>query len=1103
MLHPQRSRNPLRALVGTATVLITLGSLVAASTAAPSAPDGAALKLRGDLAAQVAGVQQQDPRVGRLVAGYRPGELAYFAVLTEPNDAKHEAAVTALGARVLRRYRSVHAFALASSATTVLRVAALPWVKWLTPVEVVVPLAHEQEVDQRRGTPADVGATPWWSTITGEGVRIAVIDTGLDSTHQDLDDLDFRHWSSALNPRKVVDARDFNGGVCKPIVGLADGNGHGTHVAGIATGTGEGTPLAEDNGKHAGVAPGAELAVGKALTDAGAGINSDLVAAMEWAALPHDPSPAGCSVGADIVNMSVGSDARPTRLNSGSDVDFVSYVLNRLAVRYGTLFVGAAGNSGPYIGSMLEAPGSAAQALSVGAAAKDWDLNHDDTASGDPCSGWTHDDPPSDPSIAPPCGADPSPLQPPSLAGFSSRGPSGDVWLRPDIVAPGYQVVAPQSATGAVVAGQDLNPNTRTDPLYATASGTSMAAPATAGSAALVLAAYRARHGGNPTGTTGVTGLSAPKYALLRAALMNTAGGDLYEARSLVTTDFAALKVEPRNGPADPYVGPLAEGAGKIDVGRAIAALRDGLVVYSAATAGADAGTGNRELQGSWQIGAIPAGTARAQRFVLHKAPGTANLSATFGYGPGHPSDGSLPLLAAWVTPPAATSVTAGDAIVTASVSIPAAAPAGMYTGVLRVTASNGQALRVPVFASVALHDPDVAAGNAPGPQARIASARDVFSRGDTIWPSIVGAANGSAADWLVYPVELGAGLSEARFTVYDADAGDETYDLYLYDDRFDLVATTHPLVEGVTDPVANSSRGATPPGAPAQLVLRTPARGRHYVVVSRAKTGLNAGDFGRFVLTLDEVRAQVAPAPTELAYEGDFVFTQGQAGRLAARLTDAAGDAVAGREVRFTFDDPPVSPCPGGVCSAVTDYRGLAQLATDPIALATGVHEVQASFAGDAFWLPSSGSAFVLVVGPGGGAPPPAGSGSGKITAGGWFVPDGRQGGKKNDLRVHFAFHATGTAGVAPTGELKYRDDFENVDVELVGYTALAVNGDEATLTGTARHADGRTSSFALTARDRGEPGKGNDTLRFRLLDSGYDRAGTLGGGNLQLHRS
>lgn len=875
-----------------------LGSLlIAAFLLAAPAPGGAQSappdsKLRGGLAELVAGSRAPDARIPGLLAGHGPGELAYFALVAGPKQPAHRAQLAAAGARVLRDYRSLDLFALASDPATVLRVAALPWVERLAPVDVVVALNHEVEVDQSRGKTADVGAPPWWSLgVTGAGVRIAVLDTGYDPTHPDLDDLDFRHWSSPLNPPKVVDARNFNGGGCEPL-GAFDGHGHGTHVAGIATGTGEGSPLAGDDGKYAGIAPGAELAVGKALTDAGAGLNSDLIAAMEWAAMPEEPGPLGCGIDADIVNISLGSEARPTRLNSGDDIDLVSFALNRLAVKYGTLFVAAAGNSGPFIGSTLEAPGSAAQALSVAASAKDWDVNHDDTLSGDTCAGWRH--PPSSSFGNNDCSAGVGD-QPPSISSFSSRGPSGDLWLRPDLAAPGYNIVSAQSATGAALLANDINRNTKGDPLYATATGTSMAAPAAAGSAALVLQAYRQRHGSDPSGGSGVDGLKAPAYALLRAALMNTAGGDMYESRWILTTDAATrldcpptpdplfptfcglgkifidliadafgsfTLYEVRNGPADPYVGPLAEGAGKLNVGRAIAALRDGVVAYSAASgSGAAAGTGHRDLQGSWQVGSILAGSTQSQRFVLRAAPGSGPVSVTFSFTPGTPSDGSRAIPASWaVRLPGRTSVGRGKStVVKLSVAVPSNAAPGTYTGNVLARVSNGQTLRIPVFASVALHDPNRAEGNAPGPQARIASARDVFAKGDTSWPSAAGAAGtGANADWLVYPVELAAGLDRARFSVYDADRGDETYDLYLYDSHLDLVASTHPfLAEGVTDPVANDARGPSTQATPQTLTIESPAAGRHYVAVNRAKVGgTSAGDFGAFVLTLDEIRS-------------------------------------------------------------------------------------------------------------------------------------------------------------------------------------------------------------------------------------------------------
>src|ERR687888_1622257 len=173
----------------------------------------------------------------------------------------------------------------------------------------------------------------------------------------------------------------------------------------------------------------------------------------------------------------------------------VSVALNALAVANGTLFVAAAGNSGPYIGSVLEAPGAAAQALSVSAAAKDYDLNHDDTASGDTCAGSSRagSSAPGDNTCAGEVGN-----QPPSVAAFSSRGPAGDIWLRPDLAAPGYDIVSAEAASGSEIKTVDVAPNTVNDPLYATASGTSMAAPATSGSAAVLLQAYRNTYGTDP-----------------------------------------------------------------------------------------------------------------------------------------------------------------------------------------------------------------------------------------------------------------------------------------------------------------------------------------------------------------------------------------------------------------------------------------------------------------------------------------------------------------------------------------------------------------------------------------------------------------------------
>ncbi|MEX0710454.1 MAG: S8 family serine peptidase [Chloroflexota bacterium] len=1141
-----------------APLALVAGLLPGAVAAAPTEPVPASdfeatsttsAKLRSDLAALVAGEVALDPRIPPLISGYRNGEIPYFVVLNRAKTAADRAQLEALSVRTLRDYRSVDAYAVSSSPVDVLRVAALPAVAWLAPVEVVVALdGPAPYVDQTRGTPADVGAPPWWNLgVTGQGVRIAILDTGIDPIHPDLNDLDWRDWSNPLpHPAKIVDQRNFVGAsansLCPPpVAGVQDLHGHGTHVSGIATGTGAGLPLdASDNGKYAGVAPDAELAVGKVLTDAGAGVNADLIAAMEWAAMPEAGS-LGCGIGAQIVNLSLGSESRPTRQNTSQDMDLVSIALNQLAVQYGTLFVVAAGNSGPFIGSQLESPGSASQALSVSATAKDWDLNHDETYSGDTCAGYQHPSTPPD-FFDNECDQGFG-TQPSSLSSLSSRGPSGDLWLRPDVAAPGYYIVSAQ-ATGALpIAGQDISINTRGDPLYATASGTSMATPATAGSAALLLEAYRNAHGALPSGASGTAALpSAPAYALVRAALMNTAGSDLLEARLTSKTDLAFIPncdlpdeqvpflcqfvnifqeagtttvYEVRNGPADPYVGPLGEGAGKVRIGPAIAALRDGVVIYSAASgSGAGVGTGPRDLQGTWQIGVIGAGASQDQRFVLRGAPSTPKVKVSFAFSAGNPSDGSraIPVSGAnaWsIQLPSPTWVPAGgNAVVTLRATVPPGAAPGTYTGVMTATTSQGKTLRIPVFASVPMHDPDPAAGNPPGTQAQ-AALTDVFAKNDTYWPSVVGSTGtGATSDWNVYAVDLAADLSEAVFSVADTASGNDTYDLYVYAADFDLVESTHPGADvGVTDAPTNNARGPTPPSAPQVLTISTPAAGRHYLVVNRAKMGAPlvpaaAGNFGSFALTLDEVRVSGPAAATELAYEGDFIWTAGQPVRLAARLTDVDGTPVAGREISFTVDPAHDGLCSGNPCLAVTDYLGIAQVASSAITLDQGIHEVHALFSGDTHWLTSAGDAFVLVVGSSGPPPPPGGS-AGKVTAGGWFEPDDAASEGPSD-RVQFAFHASSPGGVAPNGELRYRDDARGLELTLISWAMMVIDstGESVTLSGSARDADGIAVTFFLTASDLGEPGKGNDTLRLQVPErDNYDRAGTLGGGNIQIH--
>ncbi|WP_327638976.1 S8 family serine peptidase [Kribbella sp. NBC_00482] len=220
-----------------------------------------------------------------------------------------------------------------------------------------------------------IGAPDAWKAgYEGSGVQVAVLDTGVDATHPDLDG-------------KVKESQDFSGSP----TGAEDHFGHGTHVAATIAGTGAGA-----GGTRKGVAPKADLLVGKVLGDDGYGYDSWIIAGMEWAA----------SEGAKVVNMSLGGEA-----TDGTDP--LSQAVNDITAQTGTLFVVAAGNEGQ--DETVGTPGAAASALTVGA------VDRQD-----------------------------------KLADFSSRGPRlGDAGLKPEITAPGVDIIAAR-ATGTAM-GQPVD----------------------------------------------------------------------------------------------------------------------------------------------------------------------------------------------------------------------------------------------------------------------------------------------------------------------------------------------------------------------------------------------------------------------------------------------------------------------------------------------------------------------------------------------------------------------------------------------------------------------------------------------------------------------
>ncbi|MFI0935542.1 S8 family peptidase [Streptomyces sp. NPDC021019] len=208
-----------------------------------------------------------------------------------------------------------------------------------------------------------VGADVAWAAgYDGTGAKVAVLDTGADAEHPDLQG-------------RITASENFTDSDTTD-----DRQGHGTHVASTVGGSG-----AASGGKNKGVAPGADLMVGKVLNDSGSGAASWIIAGMQWAVDSK----------ADVVSMSLGS-AEPTDCT-----DPMSLAAEELGKNKDTLFVVAAGNLGPSLNT-VSSPGCAPGVLTVGA------VDRDD-----------------------------------STANFSSRGPAiVSHTLKPEIAAPGVAISA-------------------------------------------------------------------------------------------------------------------------------------------------------------------------------------------------------------------------------------------------------------------------------------------------------------------------------------------------------------------------------------------------------------------------------------------------------------------------------------------------------------------------------------------------------------------------------------------------------------------------------------------------------------------------------------
>lgn len=257
------------------------------------------------------------------------------------------------------------------------------------------------------------------SVLTGAGVTIAVVDTGI-YPHQDLEG-------------RIIDFKDFVNNQTEPY----DDNGHGTHCAGDAAGNG-----AASGFQYSGPAPEANLIGVKVLDKLGSGSLETIMDGVEWCIQYNESNPPNKI---DIISMSLGSDAQ----DFGSDNNDPMVSIVEAAWKSGIVVCVAAGNSGPNPGT-IASPGVSDLVITVGALD---DRDTPETKSDD------------------------------VVAEFSSRGPTVYGLEKPDIVAPGVNIISLRSPNSYL---DKLQKSSRVGNDYTVLSGTSMATPICAGIVALM-----------------------------------------------------------------------------------------------------------------------------------------------------------------------------------------------------------------------------------------------------------------------------------------------------------------------------------------------------------------------------------------------------------------------------------------------------------------------------------------------------------------------------------------------------------------------------------------------------------------------------------------
>ena len=303
---------------------------------------------------------------------------ALEAVIRDQNRLEERLKAISPFIRIVYRYRMVlNGLAIYAPPSLQNQISKIAGVQSITNA-----LRMERPIDsQPQPAPAQIGSVNSVNFIgaqkahelgyTGRGMRVGIIDTGVDYTHSMLGGSgkkeDFEHIDPALPSSffpntKIVGGKDLVGSNFNAALPLdrnrlpvpddnpIDESGHGSHVAGTVAGIGDGIH------SYSGVAPDASLYAIKVFGKIGSTADAAIIAGLEYAADPNGDYNLDDQL--DVVNLSIGS-------GFGQPQVLYSEAVRNLA-KSGMVVVASAGNSGPtdYI---VGAPGSADEAISVAA----------------------------------------------------------------------------------------------------------------------------------------------------------------------------------------------------------------------------------------------------------------------------------------------------------------------------------------------------------------------------------------------------------------------------------------------------------------------------------------------------------------------------------------------------------------------------------------------------------------------------------------------------------------------------------------------------------------------------------------------------------------